>query len=409
MGSLVPGLTFSQIKIRVVPNEGIRRSARNAVFGGLSSGLVGGLICRSIVGPIGGVLIGLIIGVFVGLIAGGEACIKHVILRLWLVRNGWIPWNYVRFLDHAVEQILLRNVGGGYSFFHRMLLDYFATCHVGRSVTRPKPAVSNSVETETSANSAPTQFANPVWVWGVPFAAFSALEAITEIETLVESGRHNYVFFASTHYVMLTNQNPDLRMINASAAFILPAGAPIVLASRWTRSALQNRVLDYELIPQLSDVSARKGYRLVFVGNEEGVADEAARDWRERFPGVQIVGSETLPSYELPPSEMDALIGRIRDSEPHLLLLSLWHPYGLRWIYKYLDELRVPVSVVVDFAAVQNRRVPNWVQKCGLEWALNLALKPRARLEYYLRTAWFIVRMIAQDIRGGARRTQRPF
>jgi hypothetical protein len=32
----------------------------------------------------------------------------------------------VRFLDHAAERILLRKVGGGYIFVHRMLLEYFA-------------------------------------------------------------------------------------------------------------------------------------------------------------------------------------------------------------------------------------------------------------------------------------------
>jgi hypothetical protein len=38
-----------------------------------------------------------------------------------------MPWNYPRFLDYAAERILLRKVGGGYIFTHRLLLDYMAT------------------------------------------------------------------------------------------------------------------------------------------------------------------------------------------------------------------------------------------------------------------------------------------
>jgi hypothetical protein len=38
-----------------------------------------------------------------------------------------MPWNYPRFLDYAAEQILLRKVGGGYIFVHRLLLEYFAS------------------------------------------------------------------------------------------------------------------------------------------------------------------------------------------------------------------------------------------------------------------------------------------
>jgi hypothetical protein len=37
------------------------------------------------------------------------------------------PLNLVRFLDHAISRILLRKVGGGYIFVHRMLLEYFAS------------------------------------------------------------------------------------------------------------------------------------------------------------------------------------------------------------------------------------------------------------------------------------------
>ncbi|HYT44006.1 MAG TPA: hypothetical protein VEP90_16825, partial [Methylomirabilota bacterium] len=79
-------------------------------------------------------LIGLIVApgcaAFLGAIHGGFACIKHFSLRgmLWLV--GYGPWNYPRFLDYAADRILLRKVGGGYIFIHRLLLDYFASLNI---------------------------------------------------------------------------------------------------------------------------------------------------------------------------------------------------------------------------------------------------------------------------------------
>jgi hypothetical protein len=33
----------------------------------------------------------------------------------------------VAFLDEAAERLLLRKVGGGYIFVHRLLLEYFAS------------------------------------------------------------------------------------------------------------------------------------------------------------------------------------------------------------------------------------------------------------------------------------------
>ena len=72
------------------------------------------------------VLVGAITGLLFGVFGAGEACIKHLALRLVLFCNGSIPWKYARFLDWATEHILLQKVGGGYIFIHRLLLEHFA-------------------------------------------------------------------------------------------------------------------------------------------------------------------------------------------------------------------------------------------------------------------------------------------
>ncbi len=78
-------------------------------------------------GLIVGLIIGLSAGLLAGLLNGGLACLRHYVLRFLLWRAGSVPWNYPRFLDYAAERILLRKVGGGYIFVHRLLLEYFAS------------------------------------------------------------------------------------------------------------------------------------------------------------------------------------------------------------------------------------------------------------------------------------------
>jgi DNA polymerase III delta prime subunit len=93
---------------------------------GLVSGLAVGLFVGLAVGPLFGLVFGLFVGLLVELLVGGGAFIMHFVLRWFLWRAGSIPWNYPRFLDYAASRILLRKIGGGYVFIHRLLLEYFA-------------------------------------------------------------------------------------------------------------------------------------------------------------------------------------------------------------------------------------------------------------------------------------------
>jgi N-acetylglucosaminyldiphosphoundecaprenol N-acetyl-beta-D-mannosaminyltransferase len=242
----------------------------------------------------------------------------------------------------------------------------------------------------------------PAWVWGVPLARWTLADTVAAIGGLIEAGRPTYFITANTHYLMLTQENPDLHEINARAAFILADGAPLVWASRWQGSPLPERVAGSDLIFALSDEAARKGYRLFLLGGPEGIAEEAGRELARRYPGLQVVGTECPPFRELTVEERDALEGRIRSARPDILFVAFGQPKGERWISQHFEKLGVPVSVQVgaslEFAAGRIRRAPRWMQKSCLEWAFRLGLEPKRLFGRYARNAWFIVRMVGRDL-----------
>ena len=128
------GLTGAEIETKTVPNQGIHNSARNAMTISLAFGVPFGLahaigygLSLDWAGGIGyGITAGALGCTAYWVKCGGLACIQHSIVRYLLFRSGVIPWNYGQFLDHAADRILLRKVGGGYIFIHRLLLEHFA-------------------------------------------------------------------------------------------------------------------------------------------------------------------------------------------------------------------------------------------------------------------------------------------
>lgn len=122
---LILGQSKLVIKTKTKPNQGIWKSASNSFYIALLGLILGGtygLIIELNYGLITG-FIGLSLGLFIG---GGNACIQHFCLRLILYRNGYIPWNYARFLDYCTERLFLQRVGGRYRFIHKLLQDHFA-------------------------------------------------------------------------------------------------------------------------------------------------------------------------------------------------------------------------------------------------------------------------------------------
>lgn len=132
----------SEIETRISPNQGIWRSARTAIYLAGASGLAGaltigltvglafGLTVRLVAGLASGLtlgtMFGLLFGFGIGLRYGGTTVIQHAVLRYVLHRADLAPLNYAQFLDYCAERVLLRKVGGGYIFVHRMLMEYFA-------------------------------------------------------------------------------------------------------------------------------------------------------------------------------------------------------------------------------------------------------------------------------------------
>jgi hypothetical protein len=131
--TLVNGLKPTRdILKRQKSGSGLRDSVINASFFAIG-------ICEIFVllfSLVFGLRLGLIFGVLCGwvfMIMNNYGFTRYFIICYLLAYEGSIPpihlsftGGYDLFLDHAADIGLLRKVGGGYIFRHRMLMDYLA-------------------------------------------------------------------------------------------------------------------------------------------------------------------------------------------------------------------------------------------------------------------------------------------
>jgi hypothetical protein len=136
--ALAFGYRRTDLEPKTYPNQGLRRSATNALRVVVLSASAGafcfGVVFRAGEGPEMGI-INIILGLSLGvtsLVFGGMPLMQHVSLRLALALRDLAPLDLVTFLDAASDMHLLRKVGGGFMFQHEYLRYYF------RDWLRPK-------------------------------------------------------------------------------------------------------------------------------------------------------------------------------------------------------------------------------------------------------------------------------
>jgi N-acetylglucosaminyldiphosphoundecaprenol N-acetyl-beta-D-mannosaminyltransferase len=138
------------------------------------------------------------------------------------------------------------------------------------------------------------------------------------------------------------------------------------------------------------------GLRHFFVGSTESTLAGVRRAMVDRYAGVDVVGTRSLPFADEPAVE-DSLVETILESRVHVVWVALGAPKQELWMARAAPRMPgvtlVGVGAAFDFHAGIKRRAPEPMQRAGLEWLHRLASEPRRLTGRYVRSnTEFIVR-----------------
>jgi N-acetylglucosaminyldiphosphoundecaprenol N-acetyl-beta-D-mannosaminyltransferase len=173
--------------------------------------------------------------------------------------------------------------------------------------------------------------------------------------------------------------------LNANLA--TPDGMPVVWALRLLGQRAE-RVYGPDLMQAVCQRSLAEGWRHYFYGGAEGVPEMLAVALHKKFPGIQVVGTESPPFRSLTVTEEAAMLQRLNDSGADLVWVGLGSPKQDLWLAEHRAVLTAPVLIAVgaafDFYAGRVRQAPRWMQRSGLEWLFRLGSEPGRLWRRYL-------------------------
>ena len=216
-----------------------------------------------------------------------------------------------------------------------------------------------------------------VEILGVKVDAVTMSQAVEGVINLIAAGKSSMVATANAEMLLNATHDAELKRILNAANLVVPDGAGTVWAARHLGKFMPERVAGADLVQELMKIAPAHGFKFFLFGAAPDIADKAKAKAETLYPGIKIVG--TRNGYFKADDEPD-IIAQIKSSRADILLAALGVPKQEKWLFKYKDELKVPVSIGVggtfDVMAGIVKRAPLWMQKARLEWLFRAMLQP---------------------------------
>ncbi|RSN70666.1 WecB/TagA/CpsF family glycosyltransferase [Actinomadura sp. WAC 06369] len=246
-------------------------------------------------------------------------------------------------------------------------------------------------------------------VLGVRVSRIDAARLREFVAAAVKDRTKLTITFANPDYVRKAQKDRALRDLMNGFDLNLPDGWGVVLAAKIFGRPVPGRMANDDLTDDLFGQPAEEGWSVFLFGNAPGVADDAARNLREWFPGLSIAGTQHghwARDGVLPPETAERLVAEINAAAPDILHVGLGTPLQQRFVAEHRDAIEAPVIITCGayFEHLAERReyYPPWVLKLRIGFLYRLAREPR-RLwrRYTVELGSYLGRVLVHRIRHG--------
>lgn len=239
---------------------------------------------------------------------------------------------------------------------------------------------------------------NRIDILGCPVDNLSMEESLSEVDSYIHAGVPRQHVAINVRKVVGSYLNEELRNVVGQCDLALADGQPIVWASRMLGRPLKGRVTGIDLMQELLQRAATRGYRVFLLGARQEVLEKVVQYYQRDYPALQIVGYRN--GYWSSDQEMQ-VVQEIQNAQPDILYVAMGSPKKEFFVNKYRDHMRVPFAMGVggsfDVIAGKVTRAPSYLQRAGFEWFWRFLHEPFRLGRRYLTDAFIFSFLLARE------------
>lgn len=217
---------------------------------------------------------------------------------------------------------------------------------------------------------------------GIRLNNLSTEELLDHIDCCVNRKIPCHIVGLNVDQAIKVIENDYSSRIFDNAEIVYTDGMPIIWMSKLLNRPILEKISGPDLMIRLCERAAQKGYKLFFLGAEEGIAQKAAENIMKKFPGIREIDTYSPPfGFENCIDEVEKTIAVLKESNADQVFVGLGSPKQDIFIYENMNKYNIPVSYsmggALDFLSNNTKRAPKWMRNHGLEWLHRFANNPR--------------------------------
>ncbi len=215
-------------------------------------------------------------------------------------------------------------------------------------------------------------------ILGIRLHAITFEQVLAQIEAFIETKKPHQICTVNPEFVVTAQHDAVFRHIINRASLAFADGNGLLKAAKWLKQTpLPERIAGVDTVEALAKLSAKKGYKIFFLGAMPGVAEKTVAVLKSRYPNMVSAG--TFAGSPRAENE-DEIVAMIQASGADIVLVAYGAPAQDKWIAR--NMCRLPASVLMgiggafDFISGTAQRAPQWIQNLGLEWLHRFVNEP---------------------------------
>lgn len=210
-------------------------------------------------------------------------------------------------------------------------------------------------------------------------------QAIDLAECYVHSKQPLHIVGVNADKINQMHRDPCFRQIVNRCGIIHADGISVVLASRFLKKPLPDRVAGIDFMEGLVALAAEKEYSVFLLGATQHVVERTWHVLQNRYAELHIAG---IHNGYFDETDWPQISRILMDAEPDIVFVGISSPQK-EFLISYLQSkghncVFMGVGGSFDVLSGAKRRAPLWVQKIYMEWFFRMLQEPRRLLKRYL-------------------------